>query len=136
MRIRAKSALKPRGATSLPKMARNREIRPLAKANAPRSCTIKTEKRSGELKATSPTKIERIALAISQPRLFLVILEFSRRLSTRQTRIIVSAGVVVVLVPTSQGDSTELAEVLRRGQPRARAAPKRSDGGAVLVLGW
>jgi hypothetical protein len=59
-------------------MARNREIKPLAKANAPRTCTIKTEKRSGELKATSPTERERIALAISQPRLFLVIIEFSR----------------------------------------------------------
>src|SRR4029077_20270969 len=77
MRIRAKSALKPRGATSLPKMARNREIKPLAKANAPRSCTIKREKRNEALKATSPTKRERIALAISQPRLFLVIIESS-----------------------------------------------------------
>jgi hypothetical protein len=57
-------------------MARNRDIKPLAKANAPRSCTIKTEKRSGELKATSPTRIERIALAINQPRLFLFIFGF------------------------------------------------------------
>jgi hypothetical protein len=71
-------------------MARNRDIKPLAKANAPRSCTINTEKRSGELRATSPTKIERIAPAISQPRLFLVIREFSRRLRAWQTRIIVS----------------------------------------------
>jgi hypothetical protein len=56
-------------------MAMNREITPLTKANTPRSCTMRKENSSGELRATSPTMIERTEPLISQPRLLLFIVE-------------------------------------------------------------
>jgi hypothetical protein len=61
----------------LPKTARNSEINPLAKANAPRNRTIRREKNSGELSARSPTRRERTAPVISQPLLFVFIVEVS-----------------------------------------------------------
>jgi hypothetical protein len=56
-------------------MAIKREIAPLTKANTPRSCTMRKEKNSGELRARSPTKRERTAPVISQPRLLLFMLQ-------------------------------------------------------------
>src|SRR5215813_9257599 len=67
IRTRAKTALIHRGAISLPKIAINREMTPLTRANTPSSRTIKKEKRIGELKARNPTMRERMAPVISQP---------------------------------------------------------------------